>query len=372
MKLKPTLSILFAWLICLELNAQNINIKWKFKTNDKVISSPLVESETVYFGSEDGYFYAINAITGLEKWKFKTDGKIRSTATLLGDIVFFESENVFYAINKISGKEIWRYNPENDKYSYKIDPYDDKRSIAFVADGNFYVGSSQGKIYGFRALDGKIILELESDDDVPIRSSPLIENHKLYFGDWNGIVYCYDIIADKYLWKIKTYQEKPYDTFGGIASEFLIRDNKLFFGSRNPLLTVLHADTGEKVWNYNDEDGGWIIGDPVIIDNILYMGGSDNFKMFAFNLQNGKIIWEFNSSLNIYTKPVIKQDYLIFSAGNAYKEDDPGGLFVIDRKSGKQISKFITPKGAFSSPATLGNTIFFGCYDGNLYAVEID
>jgi len=50
-------------------------VKWKFKT-ERVIeawfSSPTVSDDMVYFGSDDSYLYALNALNAELKWKFKT------------------------------------------------------------------------------------------------------------------------------------------------------------------------------------------------------------------------------------------------------------------------------------------------------------
>lgn len=47
-------------------------VKWKFKT-ERVIeawfSSPTASDDIVYFGSDDSYLYALNALTGELKWK---------------------------------------------------------------------------------------------------------------------------------------------------------------------------------------------------------------------------------------------------------------------------------------------------------------
>ena len=47
-------------------------IKWKFKTNGIIHTSPALYDSTIYIGSWDTYLYAIDAITGKEKWKFFT------------------------------------------------------------------------------------------------------------------------------------------------------------------------------------------------------------------------------------------------------------------------------------------------------------
>ena len=43
-------------------------------------SSPLVADGSVYFGSVDGNFYALDARTGKVSWKFQTGGERRFTA----------------------------------------------------------------------------------------------------------------------------------------------------------------------------------------------------------------------------------------------------------------------------------------------------
>ena len=110
----------------------------------------------------------------------------------------------------------------------------------------------------------------------------------------------------------------------GIASEFVIYGDKLFFGARNPMLNVLLRNDGQKEWTYTDEDGGWIIGDPVIYNDTLYIGGSDNFSILALNASDGRRLWQTKRSKNIYTKPIVNQDLVIYTGGNSYNPKDSG------------------------------------------------
>jgi outer membrane protein assembly factor BamB len=145
----------------------------------------------------------------------------------------------------------------------------------------------------------------------------------------------------------------------------------LLFGARNPELNVLNINDGKKTWSYMDSTGGWIIGDPVIDHNILYIGGSDNFKMYAFNPDTGKAKWEFNSKLNIYTKPIVTDKYVIFTAGNAYKPKESGKLIVLNKADGTMATSFEIPQASFSSPAIDANNIYFGAYDGVMYKLHL-
>src|SRR6266849_4843176 len=49
---------------------------WFFSTGDAVTSSPIVVGGTVYVGSWDGKFYAIDAAAGTERWHFTIDAQL--------------------------------------------------------------------------------------------------------------------------------------------------------------------------------------------------------------------------------------------------------------------------------------------------------
>jgi len=364
------LGLVVIFLVNQNSHGQELTLDWKFQTGDKILSAPIVQDKTLYFGSEDGIFYALDVGTQKPKWTFQTRGRIISKATLYEDIVFFESGNVFFALNKTYGKELWRFDPKNALWGYKIDPWDDKRSSAIMHEGVFYVGSSLGALLGLNASTGERVFMTQSVYAQPIRTTPLIQDNVLYFGDWGGNVFAYDLQKKDTVWQRRTYEKKLYDSFGGIASEMTIYKNQLFFGARNHNLQVLNKDNGENIWNYADSTGGWIVGDPVIEQNTLYIGGSDNHKMFAFDLESGTLKWSYDTGLNVYTKPLIIQDQLIFTVGNAYNPKASGKLIVLNKNDGSLSSVFEIPRPSFSSPAFDGTHIYFGAYDGVLYALK--
>lgn len=371
----------FFVLLASGINGQELALNWKFETSARVLASPVENNGLVYVGDIDGVFYAVDLKTGKEKWKKETDGNIQAKALIVGDNVFFESANVFYLVKGSNGKEVWKYETGMDPlsftykektYNYKIDPFDDVRSIPSLVDGVIYIGSGNGTAYGLKAQSGEVELEVSSDENSPIRSSPLVSDGKLYFGDWNGVVYCYDLASKDLLWKKKTYRKQLYGTFGGVVSEFVTYKDLLFFGARNHQMNVLDAKTGEKEWTYTDADGGWMIGSPVFYNDTLYIGGSDNFSMFAFEPLMGKPIWKQNGKKNIYTKPIVTEQWVLYTAGNSYNTRDIGKLFLLDRMSGEEIISYEVPNGTFSSPILVDNSVVFGCYDNNMYCVKVE
>src|SRR4051794_8327306 len=54
-------------------------VKWAFKTDGPVISSPAISDGVVFFGSSDGCMYAVDQKTGQQKWKHQTGGPVVSS-----------------------------------------------------------------------------------------------------------------------------------------------------------------------------------------------------------------------------------------------------------------------------------------------------
>ncbi|MEO9482950.1 MAG: PQQ-binding-like beta-propeller repeat protein [Ekhidna sp.] len=379
--MKHTFLCLLLCIVTISVSSQTLELDWKFEATDSVLASPLLHEETVFIGDQSGVFFALDIKSGKEKWRIETEGNIQAKATLVGDNIFFESANVFYLVDIKNGKTQWTFDLEMEpfvfkykeyEWPYKIDPYDDKRSIAFFHDGIIYVGSGNGNVYGLNAGNGKVEFSYQTEGNSPIRSSPLVSEDVLYFGDWEGNVYAYSLNSNTLLWKKKTYrQAKPYGTFGGVVSEFLIYDELLFFGARNFMLNVLDISSGEKVWTYTDAQQGWVIGDPVIYKDTLYIGGSDNHSMLAFDPKIGRPVWSQNGGKNIYTKPAVTEKWVIYTSGNGYNPKDSGIVFLLDRKTGEEISTYALPNGSFSSPKISGDLIIFGCYDKHVYGLRI-
>jgi len=369
--MKKLLLLIVLSALCFISNAQITDLAWSFRASGKITASPMAHEGVIYIGNSDGNFYAINASDGSKKWSFKTKHAIKSKALATDELVFFESGNIFYALDQSTGKQLWSFDTGDTQYYDQIDIYDDTRSRAAFYNGAIYVGTSDGFIYGLNKRNGREVFKVNSDANSPVRSSPFIKDDKLYFGDWNGLVYCYNLSNKKLIWKKRTYTfPKPYDTFGGITSAFTVYNNKLFFGARNPIFNVLNTESGDLEWSYTSSEGGWMYSSPVYYDSTIFIGGSDNHSLFAFDPIYGSIKWKYNSSQNIMAEPLVSGSIITFTSGDVYKPNSPGAITRLDRNSGKLISKIQLPKLSISAPIMVDNKVIFGCHDGQVYAIK--
>src|SRR5262249_34437168 len=76
-------------------NVGGLKLKWKSSDGGLLKtylqSSPAVSKGIVYFGSENGSFYALNSATGAKLWSYATGGGVRSSPAVVDDVAYFGS-----------------------------------------------------------------------------------------------------------------------------------------------------------------------------------------------------------------------------------------------------------------------------------------
>lgn len=86
----------------------NNQVLWTFEAEAGFDTNPLVVDGTVYMGSRDGFFYAVDADTGALRWAYETGGPIHFSAAYQDGVVYFASNDAHvYALNT-SGNLVWK------------------------------------------------------------------------------------------------------------------------------------------------------------------------------------------------------------------------------------------------------------------------
>jgi polyvinyl alcohol dehydrogenase (cytochrome) len=180
--------------------APSLRKAWEFRTGDAVTATPTVVHGTVYVGSWDGAFYAIDLRTGAPRWTYRLDaqpavspqpgveprdissdgGMVTSSAWYQPgdhhrpDLVIFGGGYTLYALDARTGALVWKH-AYTGRPELPPDPvHDDARifSSPVVADGKVIFGLSVDGARGRRgyiaaaSLDtGAPVWRLETDVD---------------------------------------------------------------------------------------------------------------------------------------------------------------------------------------------------------------
>lgn len=347
----------------------------KFDSKASILSNPIEYNSNIYFGNDAGVFIALDAVSLKKRWSFKTESAIRSKPVVHEGIIYFKSGYDVYALNSVTGEEIWSYSKEFEQEATQQDYWDYHAGVPVVHNGIIYFGFEDGSICGFDLTTGDIETQFNADQQASVKSGLSVNNNILYFGDWNGKIYAYDLNKSERLWKYDTYEKQAYPTFGQINSELTIYKDLLFFGARNPEFQVINLITAQKKWNFTEKDGGWISGDPLIYEDTLFIAGSDNHKILAFDPISGNLYWEYEFLFNNFSKPLIYKDYILFTTGDAYSvygtSHGFGYLYALDRKNGSIVNFSLVGGNLHATPVIWNEYLFLCSEDGNLYKIDI-
>jgi serine/threonine protein kinase len=317
------------------------NLKWRFKTNGRINSSPILDrDENIYFGSDDGCFYALTS-EGKEKWIFAVDDIISATPLLINKRgIYFGSENGCFYCLSFSGREVWRLSTNSPiKSSANVD-----------SEGRIYFGCTDGRVFAV-SIDGQTLWTADLRDY--INSSPVLNPYgTLYIGSCNNSLYAISSTG-KILGKT--------ETDGPVESSPAIDDaGNIYFGSGDQYFYALH-DSGKVKWKFKSKDK--ITSSPAVDKNLgIFFGSQDTY---LYNLSfDGKLRWRIKTDHWIRSSPALD------IKGNIYIGSDDFSCHKFSPQ-GDRIWKFKTNAAVTSSPCISDNSvIYFGSNDGWLYALK--
>jgi eukaryotic-like serine/threonine-protein kinase len=239
-------------------------LKWKFKTGDVVHASPAIADGKVYIGSWDSNFYALDAATGKEVWRFKTGEDpdmhnqvgIQSSAAVVDGVVYFGCRDAhLYAVDAKTGEKKWAFGT---KGSWVI-------ASPAVRDGKVYFATSDsGLVYALDAKTGEVLLSLNLQR-WPSFSSPAIAGDMLYEGSSSGHLNAVDLVNKKLAWTFATDAAKkngPMYTKADGSPNYEAAFDSDFYDD----MIVGH---------YRMMSVGPILSSPVVVDMVVYFGGTD-------------------------------------------------------------------------------------------------
>jgi outer membrane protein assembly factor BamB len=390
-------------------------IKWKFKTDGAVISTPAVVDGTAYFGSNDHFLYAVNIADGAQRWKFKTGSRVASSPAVSQGRVYFGSyDGNIYAVDAKSGEQRWKFATEgerrftgkhlhgNDPAGESMpDPFDFYLSSPTIVQDTMYIGSGDGNVYALDAATGALRWKFHTGNVV--HASPAVANGVLYIGSWDSYFYALEAKSGQERWRFKTGEDHDIANQVGIQSSATIADGIVYFGCRDSNLYALDALTGAKKWAYSNK-GSWVISTPIVKDGTLYFATSDTGLFNAVDAKSGALKY----SLNFHHWPMFSSPAI--AGRNIYIGSNAGTLMAIDldkhatawtfstdgaktnaaaltQKDGAPnyaaaftdnfydemvlgVWKMLSIGAVLSSPVIERDMVYFGSTDGNVYAIS--
>jgi outer membrane protein assembly factor BamB len=315
------------------LDAQTGQLKWKFQTGSWVDGSPIVVNGVLYVGSNDGHMYALDTATGAKIWAFDAHYAVRSTAAYADGVIYFGADDwSIHAVDAVTGKQKWSRHTKNLVLSPPL-----------VYNGIVAIGGMDGYFYCVNAADGRPRLAYPTHALVP--GAPVEADGILYFAGSNGYIYAVDPMARNwplenvlrkywlasylygiapkppnlsgYIWSVFSGSLLMPQT-GGLpvsvdtTSTMTLAGNTLFVGAGDALLAV-NKDTQLKVWAY--QTGDLVLSSPAVAGNGVFFGSNDG-NVYALDRTTGDLLWQYKTGDQVTSSPALAGNMLYVGSGD--------------------------------------------------------
>lgn len=269
----------------LALNADSGKPLWSFSSDGAIYSAISKANDHVYFQSDGGYVYKLNRHNGRLVWRInvvKSELPIRSagfepggwddkSSTPVfdhGSIYVGTAEGSFVAIDDASGTELWRFTADG---SIRTTP---ALSDEFVVFGTF-----SGTVYNLHKDSGKLAwaFDVESVVDEPsrriaINSNPAIDGDTVFIGSRNMHLFALDLNSGEAKWTYRYHRS-------WVESSAVIDNGVLFIGSSFLRAQLsINAESGQLIWQ-NQSIKGLSFSTPTIANDGYYTGIAGGYNI---------------------------------------------------------------------------------------------
>jgi len=357
-----------------------LGIKWKInlQSTDKKIRSlnpPVVIGDTIYFGSDDGNFYALDAESGYMRWVFKSGAEINSIPTADRDNIYFGSKDgKLYALSRETGQQVWTFQTRSQINSL-VQRYGDY--VVFVGDADaIYFLSPQG------------VEEFNVRNPGWMNYTFLVTDNIMYMGTGprTELVGPYDIKKREFLWFLDYYEmEAIWYSYTAIKGDLLFMGTADFYGDMYLGYHAYNRHTGETVWrlykegvsNFRSSEDTYRYFErsintldfmaPAIWRNSVIFTGGDNTAR-SFNAKTGELRWEKIFNTPVSSPPTIASGRVFFGLlGDANNSPQ---LICISANDGNILWQMETDGSILSAPVISGKRIIFGTDKSVFYVLE--
>ena len=324
---------------------------WKLQLDSPITSGITVSGGTVFFGTETGKIFAVNAKSGQVAWEYKADNTIYGVPAVTGDtVIFAQGSGELLAFKATAGGLVWTSGGEGGKDLHGRDVNDGLSDGASTGGGLVYVSKADRKVHAFSTKDGKAAWTYATSDQ-GVRAAPLYHDGIVFIGEYDGTFSMVDA---------KTGKRLNGGGAGGAVNTPTVNGGNVYFSAWDGSVNCVKINGVEPLWHVNVHDT--ITTQPEISAGKIVVGTGSG-AVIALDEKTGRTLWRFNTnSGSILAKPVIGDGVVIAGA-------ETGSVCVLNLNTGRQAGTLTDATGLSATPAFSDGVFYFGS-GKTLYAFQ--
>ena len=321
-------------------------------------SFPATDGKRVYFGSDCGVFWCLNARDGSVAWKFKVNARghknLWSAPALHGGKVYFGSyDGNVYCLDSESGAERWRFiGADWVGSSPALAP---ELGLLFIGL-EFAVEGKRGSIVALSLENGEKVWEHMTRRYTHASPAYWPERQLVACGSNDNEMFLFDARSGAMRWRFETRGEGG----GEQGEKASIRHAPAFDPKRGHLITgcadgriyIIDVETGKEVWSVLTDNTIYTV--PLVVDDAAYIGSTDKY-LYVLDLGRRVVKKKIYAASKIFAPPRLLAGRIYFGACN-------GMVYELDPSTAE-----IT--GTHQLPDAITNALTYNAETGDFYAL---
>ncbi|WP_139558545.1 outer membrane protein assembly factor BamB family protein [Methylotetracoccus oryzae] len=339
-------------------NVADLSLRWTFSTGSLVHNSVSLAGGVAYFGSFDGYLYAVDGKTGQPVWRVKPAppgphccGTLMNTgspAVANGKVYIGTIDHYFYAFDQKTGRQLWG-----------IDTKDDLEGTSPTVAGNVvYIGGGCPEsdcFNGLRALNAETGAEIwKVKVDRGVATGATVADGVVYVGSGAGNVYALDAATGATLWKTGLGRTQ-------MSLSAALVDDVLYLGSSGGAVYAINTGDGSLLWSATLPTNSF--SGPAVQGGTVYIGAGG--FLYAFDAESGNVLWSADlGGQVIWSSPTVAN-------GVVYCGSNGGGVVAVAAADGRRLWSALAGQTVHSAPTINDGAVYLGSENGRVYAFDL-
>lgn len=332
---------------------------WRFTAPDPNFfhrvpkSFPATDGKHIYFGSDCGTFYCINAHDASTVWKFNVFAKghknIWSAPAIHDGKVFFGGyDGNVYCLDALTGDEIWRFTGADWVGSSPALAPD--LGLLFIGL-EFAVEGKRGSIIALNLTDGQKVWEHQTKRYTHASPAYWPDRRLVACGSNDNEMFLFDAETGVMRWRFETRGDGEKGSIRH-APAFDVKRGHVITGCADGYIYVIDIETGEEVWSVRTDNTIYSV--PLVVDDTCYIGSTDKY-LYALDLEQRCIKKKIFAASKIFGPPRLLEGKIYFGACN-------GIVYQID-----PVTASVT--GTHQLPDAVTNALTYSKETGHFYAL---
>ena len=332
---------------------------WRFASPDPNFfhrvpkSFPATDGRHVYFGSDSGHFWCLNARTGTPDWSFRVNSaghkNLWSSPALHDGKVYFGSyDGNVYCLDAETGAEVWRFTGADWVGSSPAIAPD--LGLLFIGL-EFAVEGRRGSVAALRLENGEKVWEYPTKRYTHASPAYWAERRLVACGSNDNEMLLFDAESGRIRWRFET---KGQSGKGSIrhAPAFDCKRGQLITGCADGWIYILDVETGNELWSVRTDNTIYTV--PLVSNDQAYIGSTDKY-LYVLDLERRVVKKKIFAGSKVFGPPKLLHGRIYFGACN-------GVVYELDPASDEVT-------GTHQLPDAVTNALAYNPDTGDFYAL---